>query len=173
KMSPGVDVYSKAGISGKIKYPFVQYDTKNFVQAKGVNTNSTEILQDVLPNRIFFILLDQEGYQGKYSINPFKFDDFLPESIYLRKNQNISLPTDPFTAKVLTLPAIPATPKLTGKALLQDTLDKATKALNDATAKKADAQAKLDAANAAGGSAAGRMRDEERDVARRKKKYYQ
>ena len=68
----------------------------------GGSNITQEVIASNLPKRMIASLLSQEAFIGKYDANPFYYNDYLLECVYLRKNQNISLPPDMYKTELLT-----------------------------------------------------------------------
>lgn len=96
RMKPNENIYSKVG--PVLTYPFTSLDSKYIIIPSGTSTISLDIISGIIPTYIILLMIDQNAFMGKLSLNPHEFKHNNPTVIFLRKNYNISIPGEPFTA---------------------------------------------------------------------------
>lgn len=90
-------------IPREVGYNYTSYETRYFMIPSGGQVISQEILNGPCPNRLFFVMVNQSAFFGDMSKNPFHFPTNLLASVYLKKNNVVSIPAEPYTTEVETV----------------------------------------------------------------------
>jgi hypothetical protein len=94
QLEPGTNLFRQ--LHGMLYYHFISHEPRHFIIPSKITSINEDIYQGVLPYKTIILYLEQEAYNGKYTKNPFQFDDYLTKSINLKLNDKDSLPPTPY-----------------------------------------------------------------------------